>query len=469
MTRRLLGSYLALAAIVMLVLAIPLAVTFARLERRNLVGRIERDAVVLASVAEDPLEGGASGAGFDNLRRFADRYTADVGGRTVVVDARGDAVVDTSGEPADDRGRSFASRPEIKVALGGTVATGNRFSQTLGRNLLYVAVPVASGGQIHGAVRITYPTAEVDQRIRRVWLMLFGLGLTVLALAALLGLHFARAIAGPIGRVERTAVAAGEGDLSVRAEVGGPPEVRSLATRFNQMIARLAELVKSQEAFVADASHQLRTPLAALRLRLENLEASHPQDAATVQAAVDEVDRLNRMVDGLLLLARADVTSEGVQAVAVDAVVRERVELWSALAAEQDVTMHADAGEPCRVLGGPGRLEQVLDNLIENALGALAAVNGAGTIRVGARCDGPSVVMTVTDDGPGLSAADRERAFDRFWRSERQSAEGTGLGLAIVRRLVQADGGRVTLQDAADGGLVARVVYPAVPPNGAGR
>jgi len=458
LTRRLLGSYLSLAAIVLLVLAIPLAVTFGRLERRNLTDRIERDAVVLATVAEDLLEAGVRGDGLANLRSFVDDYTARWGGRAVIVDARGDAIADTSGEP-QDRGRSFATRPEITEALAGRISVGERFSRTLDQNLLYVAVPIASGGQIYGVVRITYPTTQVDRRVHRVWLMLLGLGITVLALATLLGMRFARAIAGPLARVERTAVAAGEGDLSVRAEVGGPPEVRSLATRFNQMIGRLGELVRSQEAFVADASHQLRTPLAALRLRLENLQATVDADAAEgLDAAVGEVDRLNRMVDGLLLLARADVSRESRRVIDVGAVARERVELWSALAAEQDITITAPDGGAARAAAGTDRLEQVLDNLIENAMGAIGT---GGEIVVAVTHRDDRVVVSVADDGPGMGETERARAFDRFWRSERTTTEGTGLGLAIVRRLVEADDGTITLDEAPTGGLLATVGYPA--------
>lgn len=461
MTRRLLASYLTLALVVILVLAVPLAVTFGRLERRNLTDSIEREAVLLASIAEDALEGGATGAAFDDVRRQADEYTADSGGRVVIVDARGDAVVDTSGEPTDDGG-SFGSRPEMRTALSGRVAVGKRHSATLGTDLMYVAVPVASGGSVHGAVRVTYPTAAMDRRVHRVWFTLAALGVTVMALVALLGLRFARAIAGPLARVERTAVAAGEGDLTVRADVAGPPEVRSLATRFNRMIARLGDLVKSQEAFVADASHQLRTPLAALRLRLENLETGMTgRDVEGVEAAITEVDRLNRMVDGLLLLARADAGATSGGIVDVDRVVRERVELWSSLAADQGVRIEARLAGGAHATGGAGRLEQVLDNLIENALSALGGEKGAITVRV-TRAAG-SVVVAVEDDGPGMTTAERARAFDRFWRSDRHVREGTGLGLAIVKRMVEADGGSITLRPAEGGGLIVEVTYPVAP------
>ncbi len=462
MIRRLLASYVTLALVVLLVLAIPLAITFGRLERRDLIDQVERDAVLMAAIVEDSLQTGVTGDGFVAAQRRADRFTAETGGRVVIVDRRGDVVVDTSGEPRD-RGGSFLSRPEIRTALTGVVAVGERHSRTLGTNLLFVAVPVASGGSVHGAVRVTYPTKAVDRRVHRVWLMLVALGVTVIALVALVGLRFARAIARPLASVERTAVAAGEGDLTVRAPVSGPAEVRSLATRFNQMIARLGDLVTSQEAFVADASHQLRTPLAALRLRLENLEVRvRTEDTEGIQAAITEVDRLNRMVDGLLLLARADVSTEQSRPIDVGAVVRERVDLWSALAEENGVRIRSHLMTDARVQGGAGRLDQVLDNLIENALVALGGDDG--TISVAVSRQGCEVELTVADDGPGMTDEERERAFDRFWRNERRSTDGSGLGLAIVRRLVEADGGRIALDSAAGGGLVARVIYPVMTP-----
>jgi signal transduction histidine kinase len=453
-SRRLLASYLTLAAIVLLALEIPLAISFARNERRDLTTKVERDAVALASVSEDVLENRTSTAA---IEKFAADYTEQTGGRAVIVRLNGDLVVDTNEPNAEPR--SFESRPEIREALAGRVATGTRHSNTLDADFLYVAVPVASGGAIHGAVRITYPTEEVDARVRRSWLILALIAVVVLGVVALVGWRFARATAEPLARLERAAGAAGAGDLTVRAPVEGPPEVKSLATRFNGMVARLGELVGAQEAFVADASHQLRTPLAALRLRLENLEPNVDQAGReSLEAAVAELDRLNRLVDGLLVLARSDAEGRGQEIIDLASLADERVELWSALADEQGVRVEARCTRPARVKSTPGRLEQVLDNLIENAL-AVSPEGGAITVNVSANPSG--VGLHVMDQGPGMSPDERARAFDRFWRSERATTEGTGLGLAIVRRLVESDGGTVDLRDGPAGGLDVAVRLPS--------
>jgi signal transduction histidine kinase len=451
-TRRLLASYLTLAAIVLLALEIPLAVVFARNERQDLTRKVERDAVALASLSESALEPG--GVGLHTLRPQVDAYAKRTGGRVVVVRLDGQSITDTNQQ--DDLG-VFASRPEFIQALGrgpdgkAHTATGIRHSATLGGDILYVAVPITREGVVLGAVRITFPTSEVDSRVHRTWIILGALAVIVLGVSALVGLRFAQATVVPLARLERTADAAGAGDLTVRASVEGPPEVRSLATRFNQMVGRLGDMVRSQETFVADASHQLRTPLAALRLRLENMDRG--RDGAgrdDVEQAIGEVDRLNRLVDGLLVLARADSGGATAEPIDLGALVHDRVDLWSALAQEQDVHVAASVSGSTWVLATPGRLDQVLDNLIENAL---AVSPPDATVTVSLTNTARGVELHVRDQGPGMTEEERTRAFDRFWRSERTKSEGTGLGLAIVRRLVESDGGSIELREAPGGGL----------------
>ncbi len=452
MSRRLLASYLTLAAILLLALEIPLALVFARSELRDLTHKVERDANVLASRFEGVLEGAK---GIEVLRPQVDEYAKETGGRVVVVTPDGQSVADTSKQ--DDLG-SFASRPEFIQALGrgaeapkAIIATGIRHSATLGGDILYVAVPIARDGTVLGAVRITFPTSEVDARVHRTWVILGALAVMVLGVSALVGLRFAQATVIPLARLERAADAAGAGDLTVRAPVEGPPEVRSLAGRFNQMVGRLGDLVRSQEAFVADASHQLRTPLAGLRLRLENLEANvDPQGRGSLEGAIGEVDRLNRLVDGLLVLARADSGAATAERIDLRALVEDRVALWSALADEQQVRVAAAVDGSVAVHATPGRLDQILDNLIENAL---AVSPPDTTITVSAKCVAGGIELRVGDQGPGMSEDERARAFDRFWRSERTRTEGTGLGLAIVRRLVESEGGSIELRAADRGGL----------------
>ncbi len=455
MTNRLLLGFLAVTVVVLAVLEIPLGITYARNERQDLTLKVERDAVTLATLAADVLEPDGE-TRLRALERLADGYAAETGGRVVVVNARGRAVVDTS--PEFGEGRDFSTRPEMALALGGEVATGVRDSETLGQTLLYVAVPAVSGGSVLGAVRITYPTSAVDERVRRYWLILLAIAGVVVAAAAVAGLLLARWITSPLRTVERVAAAVGRGELDARAPAAGPPEVRDLARVFNETAAKLQTLLHSQEQFVADASHQLRTPLTALRLRLENLEAdAGPATRESLAGALAEVERLSALVEGLLALARSDASDARAEPIDLAEIAATRADAWSALADERGVRLEtASAGETV-ARAAPDRVEQVLDNLLSNAL----EVSPPGsTIRLAAARDGSRVELHVVDEGPGLTPEQRERAFDRFWRGG-SSEGGSGLGLAIVARLVAADGGDVELRAAVPRGIDAVVRLPA--------
>ncbi len=459
MTRRLLVGYLSITLFALAVLVIPLGREFAAHSRDQLLRDIERDAVVVGSLAEEGLESGSAPTGLDAVLK---KYAAQPGGRVVIVDVHGHSVLDSSAHPPT-RASDFSTRPEIIQALLGRRAEGTRHSNTLHADLVYVAVPVASGGVLHGAVRITYPSAELDRRIASNWLRLGVLSAIVLVAVVIVGFVLAQSVTRPVRRLRAATRKLATGDLSVRVPlVGGPPELRDLATTFNSTTARLEELVDAQRAFVADASHQLRTPLGVLRLRLENLAAELPATSRPrLDAIQSEVRRLGHLVDALLALARADSGQPELRPVDVDAVARERVAMWSPLAEEDGVTLAVDApNTPVWIVAEDGTIEQVLDNLLSNALDVAPAGSDV-TVRV-ARA-GRRVDVHVIDHGRGLPADQRAKAFDRFWRAPDAPGAGSGLGLAIVARLAARSRGDARLDATPGGGVDAVVSLPASP------
>lgn len=487
MTRRLLVSYLGLTLLILAVLEIPLALQYSERLRSDLTSDLVRDGFAIAGFAEETVEG----TGSMDLTAIVNRYEERTGARVIIVDQSGKVLADS----APDIGSSdFSSRPEVATALNGEVATGTRHSDTLNTELLYVAVPIASAGQVHGAVRITYSVDQLNERWRRYLLTLLGIAAVSMTAAALLGVLFARWVNRPIDRLEASAVALGSGDLSTRAEVDrGPPEVRQLAATFNAMATQLDELVQAQQAFVADASHQLRTPLAALRLRLEilqqdvdALDGAGVTVAEDLDAALDETARLSRIVDGLLALARADrAAGADIRRLEVQALFDDRLAAWQPFAAEHGVELRAEDSD-LAVLASNDRVTQVLDNLIANAIDA---VPRGGHIKMRAHptefLDEPDrsangyVTIHVADDGPGMTAEQRTRAFDRFWRGSTATDTGTvdpgsaaspavpagsggsGIGLAIAQKLVRADHGEIALRASDGGGLDAVIHLPA--------
>ncbi len=460
MTRRLVVSYVLITVVVLAVLVLPLGVINQRRQLGEVQAGLERDAFVLATLVEDGLAPGAlDSVGTERVLAYA----SEVGARVVVVDASGAAVLDT--DAPDGGGRDFSTRPEVAAALEGQVAAGTRRSDTLDTDLVYAAVPVASSGLVRGAIRLTYPTAEVDDRVRRYWLSLGGVALVSLVVVAAVGVVIARSVARPVRRIEEAATAIGTGDLTRRApEDRGPQEVRSLARSLNRTADRLQDLITSQEAFVADASHQLRTPLTALRLQLENVQAGADEATAEhIQDAVGETERLTRLVDGLLVLARADRASVAATAERrlVGPMLSERAEVWRALADERSVALVVDAPDGLTVTADPDRLVQVLDNLVANALDA--APEGTSITLQGVEGSPARSEIHVVDDGAGLPPEERARAFDRLWRADptRDGLGGSGLGLAIVAKLVHADGGTARLDAAPGGGVDAVVDLPS--------
>lgn len=428
---------------------IPFGITFARTERDRLTTSLERDANAIASFVEDALERGSQ-PGFAPLLAGYSRAT---GARLVVVDRNGRSIQDSAEAPGQD----FTNRPEIAAALAGRRASGVRRSRSAGTDLLYVAVPVASSGVVHGAVRLTYPTTVLDRRIRDHWLSLAALAGVTLAAVSAVGWAVARWVARPVRDLEHATAGLAAGDLGSRAPTGaGPPEVRSLARSFNTMAERLEGLVETQRRFVADASHQLRTPLTALRLRLENLDA-HIGGAghADAEAALAEVERLARIVDQLLVLARAGADGPAPVTVDVPAALASRAAVWQPVAEAERVRLVVEVDGATAVRALPGAVEQILDNLLANAL-AVAPPESTVVLRA-VRSPG-GVELHVIDAGPGMSDEARRLAFDRFWRAG--PGRGSGLGLAIVRELARASGGDAALDPAPGRGLDAWVRLP---------
>jgi signal transduction histidine kinase len=313
-----------------------------------------------------------------------------------------------------------------------------------------------------GTVVLERPTTGLNQQIDNLWLYLISLGGAAMIAAVLIAIYFARWVGRPLARLDAAARKIADGDLSVRAKARyGPPELRRMAATFNMMAGRLEALVHGHRAMVADASHQLRTPLTALRLRLDLLAVdSSPATAAELAGAQEEIARLSRLVDGLLATARAESVTEQLEQTDVVEVVRERVDAWQPVGDGHGVKLIAEpipSQSPLVALGA-GHLEQILDNLIDNAIEAIG--DTGGTVRIAVARAESGVTLTVADDGPGMTAQERSRAFLRFTTG---SQNGTGLGLAIVHRLVTANGGTIRLADTPGGGLTVEVEFPGAP------
>ena len=457
---RLLGAMVGLTVFVLLVHDVPLVAHLRNVERDRIVTELERDAFTIAGRSElllERLEATSSGDA-TRINDVLQAYSAETGGRVVITGADGLAVASSDEESVT--GRNYATRPEIAEALAGRPAAGKRHSSTLGVDLLYVSVPVILGDEVNGSVRITYPASVISDRVSgRLWGIFFT-ALVSIVVAALAAILLTFTVTRPLSRLRHATELVASEDFATRAdESSGPREVRALARSFNAMSARLGRLVERQRGFAGDASHQLRTPLTALRMRLEQADEALDTDPLSARpkldAVVQETERLQHLVDGLLALARADARTGSPVRVAPATIVADRIEAWQALAAEASVGLAPGSMSTTAARALPGAVEQIVDNFIDNALQYSPP---GSTIDVAVSDAAEGVSIRVADRGPGMTPEQCELALERFWRAPDAPSGGTGLGLAIAARLAEASGGRVSLRPREGGGLVAELL-----------
>ena len=499
MTRRILFTLLALTAIVLVGAVVPLTLNATSHDRTSFVAAAAGTARTDAVLAQDQLILVAEHDGPQHLRA-SEKATAQAqfSSLTMVKEARqgGDSllVLTGSGTQEIDAAMPAGNWDQLVSEAGKQVQPATILANQpvqpvteFAGPYVIVAMPVVGQGTLEdtvvGTVLLARSTKSLNHEILALWVILGSVAAVAMIAAALLAFGLARWVSRPLKGLDAAARRLADGDLAIRAKVGsGPPELRRLGTTFNTMAGRLEALVHGNRAVIADVSHQLRTPLAALRLRLDLLAAdtshSDPETAHELAGALDELARLSRLVDGLLTVARAENVVPVPTTVDVAEVASERVVAWHPVADDRSIVLIAtavgagsglgsalgvgrSAGAPVLAWIGEGHLEQILDNLIANALEALGPGN---MVRLTTSATAGGVQITVADNGPGMSAEDRERAFLRFTTS---SLNGTGLGLAIVHRLATSNGGTARLDETPGGGLTVTLDFPGAPaPNG---
>ena len=437
---RLMLSFAFLLLMAVAALSVPLAISVERRARADFSIELNAAAEAVAVAAPPLMEQPEA------LARLAERYSAVA--RIIVTNADARLLADSTMRRR--LGRNYRFRPEIGEALEGRTTRLVRDYPQGGRQYL-VAVPVIEEGQVVGTVRVQRLVEQVDALVRERLLALAGVSLAVLVVGLAVSAALARQLTRPLRRLGAVATSIGEGDLAATAPEGGQREVAEVATALNVMRDRIHDMLAAQSDFVANASHQLRTPLTGLRLRLEALAASGDERAIPMLA---ETDRLAGLVDDLLTLVRAGAAPPEPSVVDLQGVAEDAVVRWAAQAeAGGHLLFIGDTTTPASVLADRNDLTMVLDNLIENAL---KYTPPATSVEVSLHDAGEAVVLTVSDDGPGVAPADQRRVFERFYRGMNPAGvAGTGLGLAIVRQIAQRWGGDAEM--ISEGGTSVRV------------
>ncbi|GAA0936972.1 HAMP domain-containing sensor histidine kinase [Pseudonocardia zijingensis] len=456
MAARLLVIVLFLVGLLAAGLGVPLALSYAQARQLAMFTDRLTDTIFYASVAERPI----TQADTTGLATELERYDEVYGVAVLVLDEDG-RLVATSRQPPPVLDADARERVELALA--------NRRSEVYPLLLpwderpLVLAEPVLVDTEVRGVAVTISPTDALRAEELRVWSLVVAAGLAALALGVVVALPIVRWILRPVRRLDEgtdrvaAAVLAGA-DPEPVSDGTGPPELRRLSASFDRMAATVAQAYATQRAFVADASHQLRNPLTALRLRLSNLDGHVDEVAAEDHAAaLEEAERLSTLLDGLLALARAERTAPPVVA-DVDVGVEDRLDAWRPLAEHMDLRLVRGGATGLQVVAPEGAIATVLDAVLDNAVKFAPA---GSEIDVRTASVNGRVEIAVRDTGPGMAPEELERATGRFWRSPGQSnTEGSGLGLAIAARTLEVAGGELVLELPSGGGLRVVARFP---------
>jgi signal transduction histidine kinase len=382
-------------------------------------------------------------------------YTALYAEPVLVIDVQRRVVARSGDLSPDDPAVAAAVDAALRNEPAAPVPTVRPWSS----GPVVFARPVGTGTSVAGVVVLRASTERAAADVAVGWAWVLAGALAAALGCVLLALVVSRWLLRPLAELEGgvRAVAAGQQRAHVPGS-SGPKELRALSESFNRMSDAVSEAADQQRRLIADTSHQLRNPLAALRLRMDVLSAQVGPDG-TYRAAVAEVERLESLLDGLLALATAESTATeaaagGRESALADlgAVVSDRADFWSAEA-------EVPTGLAILVRCPESDVAQVLDVLLDNA----TKYGGGGRVSIGADRAGGTAWLEVVDHGPGLSTEDLARATTRFWRGG-TTPRGTGLGLAIADRVATARGGVLDLSTVDPHGLRARLTLPLEPP-----
>jgi signal transduction histidine kinase len=422
MKRRLVLAITGVAAGAVLLFALPLAAVLQRSYRDEELLRLQRDAIA-ATRAIDVSSGTP-----DSIE--LPRFSGEIG------------IYGVTGTRIAGAGPARADPATLGVMRRRAPAASAPDGQ------LVVAVPLLSGERVTGAVRTQRSQANVASQAHRAWLGLAGLGLAVVGVAALAALALGRRLARPLETLAAAARRVGEGDFAARAQPTRIQEIDQVGNALNRSSRRIDELVSRERAFSADASHQMRTPVAALRLELEAAVLSSPELQPELASALAQVDRLEGTIETLLAVARGSPTGE--QRADLSAAVRDLQQRWHGPLAAEGRPLRTFV-EVERAVGAisPAVLGEIAEVLVQNA-----RVHGGGAVSVAVRRVGEAFVLEVSDQGDGFGP-NPEEAF------RRGTGNGHGIGLALARSLAHAEGARLQITRSGPGPTVSLMIAAA--------
>ncbi len=397
------------------------------------------------------------------LKRIGDSYSV----RLVLVDPGEGIKLDTLSAGGDlmlpEDLRTLPDQGRLRDSNGQPWLFSSR--ELAGGTKLIVALPRSGGlqllrsSQIWGVLRNEFLPA------------FFRAGMFALILAFVLSIWMSKWIAGPLEDIKQAANSLAGGEYS-EIPIEGPSEVKNLADSFNKMASKVESTQQAQKDFIANVSHELKTPLTSIQgfsqAILDGAVSTKQEINKAAGIIQSEAERMNRLVLELLDLARLDAGSAEIKREVVDLkqILEQVIQQFSIQAEQSNIDLESEIRDLPTAIGDPDRLAQVFTNILDNAI---KHTPGPGTVQVTAAQDGAEIVVTISDSGPGIPEDEISRIFERFYQIDKSRAKesrtGSGLGLAIVKQIIRAHQGQISVSSSPEQGASFEIRIPAVLPN----
>jgi signal transduction histidine kinase len=361
--------------------------------------------------------------------------------------------------------------PELVAARDGLEQYDQRWDESFGERALFAAAPLLSeSGEVEGVVQLSTSLGPIFRDIIQTWAALVAAGAVVLLVTTVASLLLARQLAAPIRAVTVAADAIASGDLTHQIGPSGPEETRQLAQTFNRMAAQVRDMLARQEAFVADAAHELRSPLTSIRLRVEMIQQHGEEDPKIADRympkLLHDIDNMRRLIEHLLALSRLDQAEDSSRSpVDLAPLLYELTDDMGSLFQAAGLTLRVDVPPHLpETIADADAMRTVFRNLLDNALQYTPA---DGHVTLGAQSRDGNLEISVFDTGQGISPEHLPHIFERFYRIDKARSRrkgGAGLGLSLVRSIVESHGGRVDVESELAAGTSFTVQLPGPDP-----
>lgn len=415
----------------------------------------------------------------NRIKMAVDRHANKLGVSITVVNDDGHVLADSGGGPGSsetESGENISNQSEINDALAGVIGIYERKSNKTNSNWFFIAYPVRAAGHTTGVIRVGLPLTDIERRLNNDLYVFLKIILATGVVTLLISLWMAKRVNRPVK--EMSAMArniALSGDMSEFVPVGRRDEIGELGLSFNQMIGRLREQERLRQEFIANASHELKTPTMAIGSVVEALQAGAAEDPVLRPQFLTSlerlVDRQTSLLRDLLDISRLDggLEEEWRDDVNIVQVINDAVEQLRPQATKKEVELinldglDGKSDSPAIIRGNALQLQRAIVNILTNAVNYTPA---GGTVTVSSRlADSDRVAIKVHDDGVGIDAADLPHIFERFYRADKartRASGGTGLGLAITREIVARHHGTIEVESVFGKGSTFTIFLPAV-------